>query len=74
MIIQVKDSSGDPQYDLFFVFDPVWHDNDGAVEAVDRAIARVKEALPGEYQFDDLVKELPFGIQPAEILTANEEW
>lgn len=76
MIIRVNDSSGDSQYDLFFVVDPVWYDNDDAIEAVNTAIANVKDRhrLPGEDQFDDLVKELPFGIQPAEVLVASEEW
>lgn len=74
MIIRVNDGTGDSQYDLFFVVDPVWYDNDDAIEAVNTAIANVKDRLPGEYQFDDLVKELPFGIQPAEVLVASEEW
>lgn len=73
-IVKLLDSSGDPEYDTLFLAPESMTSND-AVDLINRAVVRVREAHGYEREFEDLMDELtPLGFKVIYPDVCAEEW
>lgn len=74
MIFRIASAEGDPDYDIYLIAEDDKFTHDRAKKTIDRAIRRVKAADPENYEFIDLIHELPEGIYNASIFGVDENW